>query len=181
MIPSLVIRYCAAQRPTPWWSSRTTPGRLQPATPTTTPPAGQTHTYAVKARNASGLSPLSNTLTATVPEAAEEAQLITARHEDGGNTLVSNLGQTPDDAGVSSSLYRAVQRFMTGANPHGYHVTDSAIPDQVYARPRLPTSLAGCHDPGRRRRPSQWGCPRHQLHRTLRPQQLPDPTPSPRA
>ena len=28
-----------------------------------TPPAGQTHTYAVKARNASGLSPLSNTLT----------------------------------------------------------------------------------------------------------------------
>ena len=99
-----------------------------------TPPAGQTHTYAVKARNASGLSPLSNTLTATVPEAAEEAQLITARHEDGGNTLVSNLGQTPDDAGpVSSSLYRAAQRFMTGAHPHGYHVTDVQLYLKVYS------------------------------------------------
>ena len=37
----------------------------------TAPPAGQTHTYAVKARNAVGLSPLSNTLTATVPAAEE--------------------------------------------------------------------------------------------------------------
>ena len=35
----------------------------------TAPPAGQTHTYGVKARNASGLSDLSNTLTATVPAA----------------------------------------------------------------------------------------------------------------
>ena len=33
----------------------------------TAPPAGQTHTYAVKARNAAGLSPRSNTRTATVP------------------------------------------------------------------------------------------------------------------
>ena len=33
----------------------------------TSPPAGQTHTYAVKARNASGLSPLSNTVTGTTP------------------------------------------------------------------------------------------------------------------
>ena len=59
-----------------------------------TPPAGQTHTYAVKARNASGLSPLSNTLTATVPAAEEEEVLITARHESTGNTLVSNLNGT---------------------------------------------------------------------------------------
>ena len=36
----------------------------------TSPPAGQTHTYAVKARNAAGLSPLSNTVTVTVPPAA---------------------------------------------------------------------------------------------------------------
>ena len=36
----------------------------------TSPPAGQTHTYAVKARNAAGLSPLSNTVTATMPPAA---------------------------------------------------------------------------------------------------------------
>ena len=49
-----------------------------------TPPAGQTHTYAVKARNASGLSPLSNTLTATVPE--EEEVLITEPNKDEGST-----------------------------------------------------------------------------------------------
>ena len=36
----------------------------------TSPPAGQTHTYAVKARNAAGLSPLSDTVTVTVPPAA---------------------------------------------------------------------------------------------------------------
>ena len=52
-----------------------------------TPPAGQTHTYGVKARNASGLSPLSNTLTATVPVAEEEEELITARHEETESTL----------------------------------------------------------------------------------------------
>ena len=53
----------------------------------TAPPAGQTHTYAVKARNASGLSPLSNTLTATVPAVEEEEELITARHEETESTL----------------------------------------------------------------------------------------------
>ena len=91
-----------------------------------TPPAGQTHTYAVKAHNNSGLSPLSNTLTATVPEPEE---LITARHEDGGSTLVSNVGQpTPSGAGVvagtfGGSNFDQAIRFTTGANPNGYHLT----------------------------------------------------------
>ena len=58
----------------------------------TTPPAGQTHTYAVKARNPSGLSPLSGTLTATVPAAKKKEVLIVARHESNNDTLVSNLG-----------------------------------------------------------------------------------------
>ena len=53
----------------------------------TSPPAGQTHSYAVKARNAVGLSPLSNTITATVPVAEEEEELITARHEETESTL----------------------------------------------------------------------------------------------
>ena len=52
-----------------------------------TPPAGQTHTYAVKARNAAGLSPMSNTATATVPAAEAEEELITARHEETESTL----------------------------------------------------------------------------------------------
>ena len=90
-----------------------------------TPPAGQTHTYAVKARNATGLSPLSNTLTATVPAAEEEEELTTARHESGENTLVSNLDQAaailtfPAASGIPSA-----QQFTTGNNPKGYHATE---------------------------------------------------------
>ena len=99
-----------------------------------TPPAGQTHTYAVKARNASGLSPQSDTATATVPAAEEEEVLIVARHESADNTLVSNLGQTHDDTGpVSGSLHRTAQRFATGAHPHGYHVTDVQLYLKVYS------------------------------------------------
>ena len=97
-----------------------------------TPPASETHTYAVKARNASGLSPLSNTLTATVP-AAEV--LIVARHEDGDNTLVSNLGQTAIfiRAVVGTHLnfvHERAMSFTTGNNPYGYHLTNS----QLYLR-----------------------------------------------
>ena len=93
----------------------------------TAPPAGQTHTYAVKARNASGLSPLSNTLTATVPEA-----LITARHESTGNTLVSNLGQTFSAEGAIAGIHQERYKehaiaFTTGANPLGYHVTTAQL------------------------------------------------------
>ena len=86
----------------------------------------------MKARNASGLSPLSNTLTASVPEAAEEEQLITARHEDGGNTLVSNLGQTVHSGGANAGPligrhFDHAIAFTTGANPFGYHVTSVQI------------------------------------------------------
>ena len=50
-----------------------------------TPPAGQTHTYAVKARNASGLSDLSNTLTATLPaeETEEEEEILITAQQKG--------------------------------------------------------------------------------------------------
>ena len=98
----------------------------------TAPPAGQTHTYAVKARNASGLSPLSNTLTATVPAAKEEEVLIVARHGSTDETLVSNVGQTGGTgialAGpviTSRDSYQAetAMPFTTGTNPLGYHST----------------------------------------------------------
>ena len=92
-----------------------------------TPPAGQTHTYAVKARNASGLSPLSNTLTATVPAAKEEEVLIVARHESVDNTLVSNLGQTTTAAANAGPLggnhTEIATSFTTGTNALGYHLT----------------------------------------------------------
>ena len=98
----------------------------------TAPPAGQTHTYAVKARNASGLSPLSNTLTATVPAEREEQVLIVARHEDGERALVSNLEQTVHSDGVIAGLYLFRTRehavaFTTGANPFGYHLTSAQL------------------------------------------------------
>ena len=91
----------------------------------TAPPAGQTHTYAVKARNATGLSPLSNTLTATVPAAEEEEELTTARHESGENTLVSNLDQTAAPLTFpAASATPSAQQFTTGNNPKGYHATE---------------------------------------------------------
>ena len=102
-----------------------------------TPPAGQTHTYAVKARNASGLSNLSNTLTATVPAAKEEEVLIVARHESVDNTLVSNVGQTTlsGDAevgsfGVSDNRHETAMPFTTSSNTLGYHPTSI----QLYLR-----------------------------------------------
>ena len=95
----------------------------------TAPPAGQTHTYGVKARNASGLGPV-GTATAAVPEV-----LITARHGSTGNTLVSNLGQ----AAISiravvgthvNFVHERAMSFTTGNNPYGYHLTNS----QLYLR-----------------------------------------------
>ena len=59
--------------------------------------AGQTYTYAVEARNAAGLSPLSNTRTATVPQNEEEEEPVVLRQET-VTTLVTNLDWTPGDA-----------------------------------------------------------------------------------
>ena len=93
----------------------------------TSPPTGQTHTYAVKARNATGLSPLSNTLTATVPEPEEEPTV--ASHTSTDETLVSNLGQTVDTpSGALVGLfagdeYEIAMPFTTGLNALGYHPT----------------------------------------------------------
>ena len=100
-----------------------------------TPPAGQTHTYGVKARNASGLSDLSNTLTATVPAAKKEEVLIVARHESVDNTLVSNLGETDAPQGTVAGLRFGIDReiampFTTGTNAFGYHLTSI----QLYLR-----------------------------------------------
>ena len=110
----------------------------------TAPPAGQTHTYAVKARNASGLSPLSNTLTATVPAAREEQVLIVARHESTDETLVSNLGKTALSgdalAGPSSGdHYEVAVSFTTGANPLGYHPASAQLSMTRYLGSGNPT------------------------------------------
>ena len=94
----------------------------------TAPPAGQTHTYGVKARNASGLGPV-GTATATVPTAEV---LIVARHESNDDTLVSNLGQTAaSTAGIigpfGGNNVEIGMAFTTGNNPFGYHLTSAQI------------------------------------------------------
>ena len=94
----------------------------------TAPPAGQTHTYGVKARNSAGLGPV-GTATAAVP-AAEV--LIVARHEDSGSTLVSNLGQIFSAEGAIAGIHQERYKehaiaFTTGANPLGYHITTAQL------------------------------------------------------
>ena len=114
----------------------------------TAPPAGQTHTYGVKARNASGLSPLSDTVTANVPAEKEEV-LITARHESNDDTLVSNLGQFNDQGSLvglyQGDQYKIATSFTTGDNALGYHPTGAQLPsNKVYAdSPTLDISIRG--------------------------------------
>ena len=88
-----------------------------------TPPAGQTHTYGVKARNASGLSPLSDTVEATVPAAEEEEELITASQTAADNTLVSNLGSPASELQFSAQRNvdrrRYAQTFSAANNADG--------------------------------------------------------------
>ena len=84
-----------------------------------TPPAGQTHTYAVKARNPAGLSPLSNTLTATVPEPEPEEELVTSR-QNSEEILVSNHGGAPGSRGDISQNNRTAQAFVTGPGLAGF-------------------------------------------------------------
>ena len=94
-----------------------------------TPPAGQTHTYGVKARNASGLGPQSDTGTATVPEPEEE--LVTAQ-QSSEETLVSNLGQTAVSGGTTAGSflgnhYEAAMPFTTGNNALGYRLSSMQL------------------------------------------------------
>ena len=92
----------------------------------TSPPTGQTHTYGVKARNPTGLSEISNTLTATVPEPEEEPTV--ASHTSTDETLVSSLGQTASSSAATlgpsfDTHYETAMSFTTGTNPYGYHLT----------------------------------------------------------
>ena len=114
-----------------------------------TPPAGQTHTYAVKARNASGLSPQSDTATATVPAAEEEEELVTAQ-QNSDAVLVSNLGQTDDGTAVLNSTYKGAQSFVAGPGlaDFGYHfqgVRVSARPTRFNTDIFVPVAHVSLH------------------------------------
>ena len=112
-----------------------------------TPPAGETHTYGVKARNATGLSELSNTTTATVPAAKEEEVLIVARHESNDDTLVSNLRQTISTPTIAGRYLgsESATSFTTGPNALGYHPTSVQLylNNRGTASPTLDISIRG--------------------------------------
>ena len=82
----------------------------------TEPPAGQTHAYAVQARNAAGLSPLSNTRTATVPQNEEEEEPVALRQET-VTTLVTNLDWTPGEPLTVSVNGSRATSFTAAAGP----------------------------------------------------------------
>ena len=82
--------------------------------------AGQTHAYAVQARSAAGLSPMSNTRTATVPQNEEEEEPVPQRQQhESSDTTLSALTVSPTDiigfaadrtsyeVGVASTVTRA--------------------------------------------------------------------------
>ena len=89
----------------------------------TAPPAGQTHTYAVKARNATGLSDLSNTLTATVPASEEEEEELVTAQQNSDAVLVSNLhsiaGSLQFSADGNFDRRRYAQTFSAANNADG--------------------------------------------------------------
>ena len=89
----------------------------------TAPPAGQTHTYGVKARNASGLSPLSDTATATLP-AAEEEPAVSARQNQ-ELFLVSNLDASPSGV-LTLSFYQVTSTARTAQSFSAAHNADGS-------------------------------------------------------
>ena len=85
-----------------------------------TPPAGQTHTYAVKARNSAGLSPLSNTLTATLPaeETEEEEEILITAQQKG---IVKLGGNGTVNTGIVGVGYQGVRsNSITPTRYRGY-------------------------------------------------------------
>ena len=76
------------------------------------PTTGQTHTYAVRARNALGSSPRSNTVTATVPkEEEEEEPLIPAQQNSESGVLFSNFHKDYGDLQITQRVNTSIYRF----------------------------------------------------------------------
>ena len=85
----------------------------------TAPPAGQTHTYAVKARSSTGLSPLSNTVTATVPAAEpEEEELVTAQQSSSATLSDEPAGEDFPGADFNAHETRGLVTPGTVSNGH---------------------------------------------------------------
>ena len=84
--------------------------------------AGQTYTYAVEARSAAGLSPMSNTRTATVPQTEEEEEPVALRQQT-VTTLVTNL-----DLDRAASFTSAASEFDTSDRKNANSFTTAGRP-----------------------------------------------------
>ena len=116
----------------------------------TAPPAGQTHTYAVKARNSTGLSPLSNTLTATVPAAEDEEEELVTAQQNSDAVLVSNLGQTDGETAFVNVDKKGAQSFVAGPGLVGFGyrfegIRVSARPNRFFTNIFVPEVSASLH------------------------------------
>ena len=111
----------------------------------TSPKADRTYVYAVQARNAAGLSQLSNTASVTVPAATEtnqprgvlppfihdEPEISLRQSVDPPATaLLSNIGQTTAE---TNQFTDTAQPFGSGANTGGYVLTSIEINTNVEA------------------------------------------------
>ena len=109
------------------------------------PGADRTYVYAVQARNAAGLSRLSNTASVTVPPASRtneprgvlpplihDEPLVSLRssHDPPATALLSNIGQTSAE---QAQLADGAQPFRTGANADGYVLTSIEINTDIQA------------------------------------------------
>ena len=95
----------------------------------TSPLPGQTNAYAVQARNATGLSPISNVLTATAPASPESEpdSVALPQHESEVASVfaVGNLGSASPTLGTAGN-YNGMQfatAFTTGSLAQGYNLT----------------------------------------------------------
>ena len=90
--------------------------------------AGQTHAYAVQARNAAGLSPMSNTRTATVPQNEEEPVAV---RQNTVATLVTNLDRPRTGrltiSNVSGGIKTTATSFTTAPGAAGVRYEFSGI------------------------------------------------------
>ena len=106
-------------------------------------PRGQWYTYGIKARNASGLSPLSNT---------ENIQVLEDTTDESANdTFVSTLGQTASSQGAvvgtfRGSFYESGTSFTTGSNPNGYQLTTVELIMRVIPGEATPTPIISIRD-----------------------------------
>ena len=108
----------------------------------TEPPAGQTHTYAVKARSAAGLRPLSNTVTATVPASESKEELVAAQQHSCPDTLPERTPSAVQVDAVPIVVESTTADYFVLYVKHDLNGTDVEVPVLVKKGAAGTTTLA---------------------------------------